>query len=169
MPVLATKTVNDQLVYYDYAYPNRWLDAFGPSVVKFLEEGFYPLQAANQPAWGTATLVNASTVAAVGGAQGAQFIITTAGADCENMPGRSANGDVKSLTCKPSSMDAASATCKAVGQGGICQKGPFDERTYKAPVKSATASTYRSPSSRSPAAGRALSRAWNSQVLAHFL
>lgn len=81
MAVLATKTVNDHLVYYDNALSWRWLDAFGPSVVKFLEEGFLPLQAANQPAWGTATLVNASTVAAVAGATGAQFIITTAGAD----------------------------------------------------------------------------------------
>ncbi len=30
-----------------------------------------------------------------------------------------------------------------------------------------TAATYASPSSRSPAIGRAFSRAWNSQLLAH--
>ncbi|MFH1078438.1 MAG: hypothetical protein V1745_04150, partial [Patescibacteria group bacterium] len=69
----------------------------------------------------------------------ASVCITSAAAgDCANMPGNSTNSDVKSLTCKTSVMDVASATCKAITGGGICGKGPFDERTYKAPVTAAT-------------------------------
>jgi len=33
-----TKTVNNALVYYDSVYPNRWYDAYGPKVGKYLQE-----------------------------------------------------------------------------------------------------------------------------------
>jgi len=71
MGVLAQKTVNDNLVYYDLAYTWRWLDAWGPNVVKFLEEGVAtPYAAANSLAHMTTTLVNLSTIANVAGAAG---------------------------------------------------------------------------------------------------
>jgi hypothetical protein len=70
------------LVWYDGSYPHRWLDALGPNVVKLVEDfQTFPIQAANQPAWGLATLVGATTLAPVSGALGGEGIITTAGAD----------------------------------------------------------------------------------------
>lgn len=81
MSVIQT-TVNGNLVWYDGAYPHRWLDALGPNVVKFIENfQQFPIQAANAPAWGLATLVNASTLAPVAGADGGALLITTAGAE----------------------------------------------------------------------------------------
>lgn len=81
MAVLATKTVNDQLVYYDYAHSNRWLDAFGPSVYKVELKAPLALQAANSLAAWKTTLVNASTIADAPDIAGGAFIITTAGAE----------------------------------------------------------------------------------------
>ncbi|RQW79241.1 MAG: hypothetical protein EHM79_20830 [Geobacter sp.] len=86
MATLASKTVNGQLVYYDAAYPHRWLDARGPDVVKWLEEGqATPYAAANNLAGCTSTIVEAgagdTTIANVAGATGGQILITTAAAD----------------------------------------------------------------------------------------
>lgn len=81
MAVLASKTVNDQLVYYDYALANRWLDAFGPSVAKVELRSPIALQAANSLAAWKTTLVNASAIADTAGVAGGAFTITTAGAD----------------------------------------------------------------------------------------
>jgi len=82
MAVLATKTVNDQLVYYDASCSWRWLDAFGPNVVKFIEEGVAtPYAAANSLAHMTTTLVNLSTIANAAGATGGALLITTAAAE----------------------------------------------------------------------------------------
>jgi hypothetical protein len=75
------RMIKGNLAYYD-SHLCRILNAFGPSVVKFIEEFVgLPIQAANQPAWGTATLVGASTLADVAGADGGCAIITTAGAE----------------------------------------------------------------------------------------
>ena len=80
MANLAEKTVNGQLVYYEQPYAWRWLDAYGPDVVKFLEEGVAtPYAAANSLGHMTTTLVNASTIANVAGATGGALLITTAG------------------------------------------------------------------------------------------
>lgn len=81
MAVLATKTVNDQLVYYDYAHPWRWLDAVGPSVFKVELKAPLALQAANSLAAWKTTLVNASSIADAADVAGGAFIITTAGAE----------------------------------------------------------------------------------------
>lgn len=82
MAVLASKTVNDQLVYFDNAYSYRWLDAIGPAVVKEILEGHNtPYAAANALAGWNTTLVNASTIANVAGATGGAIIITGAGAE----------------------------------------------------------------------------------------
>jgi len=82
MAVVATKTVNDQLVYYDAAYAHRWLDAYGPNVVKWLEEGQQtPYLAANSLACCTTTLVTTGAgeaIANVAGATGGEILITTA-------------------------------------------------------------------------------------------
>jgi len=86
MGVFAQKTVNDHLVYYDAAYPWRWLDAFGPDVVKFLENGVAtPYAAANSLGHMTTTLVNASTIANVAGATGGALLITTAAAEHDGL------------------------------------------------------------------------------------
>lgn len=81
MAVLATKTVNDNLVYYDNAYPHRWLDAIGPDVYKIELKAPIALQAANSLAAWKTTLVNASTIADAPDIAGGAFIITTAGAE----------------------------------------------------------------------------------------
>lgn len=81
MAVLATKTVNDNLVYYDYALSHRWLDAFGPDVAKVELRAPLALQAANSLAAWKTTLVNLSTIADTAGVAGGAFTITTAGAD----------------------------------------------------------------------------------------
>jgi hypothetical protein len=93
MATLASKTVNGQLVYYDSAYPNRWLEAFGPNVCKVVEEFQYtPISAADTVAGWTTTLVEGgageSTVALVGGATGGALLITTDGNEHDgvNMP-----------------------------------------------------------------------------------
>jgi len=81
MAVLATKTVNDQLVYHDNAYAWRWLDAFGPNVAKVELRAPLALQAANSLAAWKTTLVNASAIADTAGVAGGAFTITTANAD----------------------------------------------------------------------------------------
>lgn len=81
MAVLATKTVNDNLVYYDNAYAHRWLDAIGPDVCKIELKAPLALQAANSLAAWKTTLVNASTIADTPDIAGGAFIITTAGAE----------------------------------------------------------------------------------------
>lgn len=81
MAQLASKTVNGQLVYYDAAYPQRWLDARGPNVVKWLEEGqATPYQAANLLACCTTTTVSVGagdSIVNVAGATGGEIVITT--------------------------------------------------------------------------------------------
>lgn len=81
MANLATKTVNGQLVYYDEAYPNRWLDAFGPDVCKMELRAPIALQAANSLAAWKVSLVNASTIADTPDIAGGAFIITSAAAE----------------------------------------------------------------------------------------
>jgi len=82
MGAVATKTVADQLVVYDSAYPHRWLDAYGPDVVKWLEEGVQtPYLAANELACCTTTVVSTGagdSIANVAGATGGEILITTA-------------------------------------------------------------------------------------------
>jgi hypothetical protein len=81
MAVLATKTVNDNLVYYDNAYPHRWLDAFGPNVAKVELRAPLALQAASSLAAWKTSVVNGSTIADVAGVAGGAFLITTDSAD----------------------------------------------------------------------------------------
>jgi hypothetical protein len=80
MGVLASKIVNDQLVLYDSSYAHRWLDAYGPNVVKWLEEGVQtPYLAANQLACCTTTAVSAGvgdSIVNVEGAAGGGILIT---------------------------------------------------------------------------------------------
>ncbi len=77
-----TKAVGQSLVQYDSALPYRWFDAVGPTAVKVLEEFQQTAFAsANNMAACTTTLVNASTVALVAGANGGQVLISTAGAE----------------------------------------------------------------------------------------
>ena len=80
MGAVATKTVVDQLVVYDSTYPHRWLDAYGPNVVKWLEDGVEtPYQAANELACCTTTVVSTGvgdSVANVEGAAGGGILIT---------------------------------------------------------------------------------------------
>ena len=81
MGAVASKTVVDQLVFYDSTYPHRWLNAFGPDVAKWLEEGVAtPYQAANLLACCTTTVVSAGSgdsVVNVAGATGGALVITT--------------------------------------------------------------------------------------------
>lgn len=48
-----------------------------------------------------------------------------------------------------------------------CTSGTKFSRSAAFQTSGSSAATYSSPSSRSPATGRALSSAWNSQVFAH--
>src|SRR5512146_1873059 len=81
MGELAQKTVNGQLVFYDSSYPYRWLDAFGPAVVKIIEEFQQAHFQADDSlaAWNT-TLVEAgageTTLALVNGSATGELIIT---------------------------------------------------------------------------------------------
>jgi hypothetical protein len=81
MGVLASKIVNDQLVLYDSSYAHRWLDAYGPNVVKWIEDGVEtPYLAANQLACCETTVVSTGvgdSVANVQGAFGGGILITT--------------------------------------------------------------------------------------------
>lgn len=75
-----TKWVNSNLVYYD---GQRWLDAIGPTVCKFIEDFVgTPFSAADTPAGWTVTLVEGgageSTVALTDGAGGLLLITTDA-------------------------------------------------------------------------------------------
>jgi hypothetical protein len=82
MTSLYSKWVNEQLVFYDGTATQRWVDAVGPDVVKFLDDFTNtPFAAANSPAAYTTTLVNLSTVALEAGATGGVLLITTAGAE----------------------------------------------------------------------------------------
>lgn len=70
------------IVYWD-THRNRWLDAFGPTVCKFIEEFVHlPVDdTTGLPQEFTCTAVNASTVALRTGVAGGVCTITTAGAD----------------------------------------------------------------------------------------
>lgn len=85
MSVIQT-SVSDNLVWYDGAYPHRWLDAMGPNVVKVIEDfQSTPFASADSPAAWTVTLVETgageTTLALVGGAPGGELLITTDAAD----------------------------------------------------------------------------------------
>ncbi|MCI0479580.1 glucosaminidase domain-containing protein, partial [Candidatus Uhrbacteria bacterium] len=56
--------------------------------------------------------------------------ITTAVANCSDLPGNSTNDAVRALNCSSDVLDVSSATCKPIAEGGICAQGPFDEKTY---------------------------------------
>jgi hypothetical protein len=78
-----SKWVNGNLVYVDSANKQRWLDAIGPNVCKFLEDFVAtPFASADTPAAWTVTLVEAgggeSTVALTDGAGGLLLITTDA-------------------------------------------------------------------------------------------
>jgi len=82
MTVMHSKWDEGQLIFYDSTEPQRYVDAFGPDVVKFIDEFVQtPFSAANAPACYTTTLVNLSTVALEAGATGGNLLITTAGAE----------------------------------------------------------------------------------------
>lgn len=78
--------VNGQKIYCDAAFQRRWLDAFGPDVVKCIENFQQTaFDGADLPAAWTVTLVEAgagdSTVALMAGANGGQLLITTDAAE----------------------------------------------------------------------------------------
>lgn len=78
-----SKWVNGALVFIDSQYKQRWLDAIGPSVCKFLEDFVgTPFASADNPAAWTATLVEGgggeTTVALTDGAGGLLLITTDA-------------------------------------------------------------------------------------------
>lgn len=86
MGVLAQKTVNGQLVYYESGYEYRWLDAFGPAVNKVLEEFVHGrVASADTLAGWTTTLVEGgggeSTVALVQGSDSGELLLTSDAAD----------------------------------------------------------------------------------------
>jgi hypothetical protein len=81
MGSLMTKWVGSQLVYYDAGATERWLDAVGPDVVKFLDDFTNtPFAGADSPAAYTTTLVevgdNQTTVALEAGAASGVLLIT---------------------------------------------------------------------------------------------
>lgn len=79
MAVLATKTVNDHLVYYDAAYSNRWLDVVGPSVTKW---DFGPNTViSTTTAVGAVVTQTNGTMVAVDSLSGGAFLFTLGGAD----------------------------------------------------------------------------------------
>jgi hypothetical protein len=79
MAVLATKTVNDNLVYYDNAYPHRWLDAIGPNVVKYSFDASKVISTTTAAGF-TPTLTNGTLVSADSTTGGA-VVFTLAGAE----------------------------------------------------------------------------------------
>jgi len=86
MGSLYSKWVGEQLVFYDGTASQRWLDAQGPDVAKFLEEFVRtPFASADTLAGWTTTLVEDgggdTTVALEAGAAGGVLLITTDAAD----------------------------------------------------------------------------------------
>ena len=81
-----TKTVNNALVYYDSVYPNRWYDAYGPNVYKYLQE-FITIDsdaATGDPTEWEVTVVEAgagTSTAVVTDVAGGALLITTAADD----------------------------------------------------------------------------------------
>lgn len=80
-----TTNVRGQFVYYDNAYAHRWLDAFGPNVVKVVEEFQKTYLVSDTIAGATTTLVETgageTTLGLVAGANGGELLITTDAAD----------------------------------------------------------------------------------------
>lgn len=86
MGTCGSTTVNGQIVFFDRDYAHRWLEAFGPDVVKVIENFVQtPFSGADAPAAWTTTLVEGgageTTVALMGGANGGQLLITTDAAE----------------------------------------------------------------------------------------
>ena len=77
-----TKSLHNAYVLYDSVYPNRWYDAFGGPVTKYVQDfQGYPVDNTTfLPTEFVTTLVNASTCVPTDAAGGA-MLITTAGAD----------------------------------------------------------------------------------------
>lgn len=61
--VVNSKWVNGQLVYYDARYPQRWIDAVGPGVRKFVPAyGVHPVDdTTGNVTWGVVTATSAGT------------------------------------------------------------------------------------------------------------
>jgi hypothetical protein len=81
-----TGNVRGQFVFFDNAFAHRWLDAFGPNVVKVVEEfQKTPFDAADTPGGCTVTLAETgagdTTLALAAGANGGELLITTDAAD----------------------------------------------------------------------------------------
>lgn len=81
--LMNSKWLSGNLVFYDQANPSRWLDAFGPTVCKFLEDWVgTPFITVDSPGGWTVTLVETgaaeSTIALIDGAGGLAYIITDA-------------------------------------------------------------------------------------------
>lgn len=77
-----SRWVDSQLVFYDDSEPQRWLDAFGPDVVKFIEEFVNtPFASADNLAGWKTTLVEGgggdTTLALEAGATGGVLLLTT--------------------------------------------------------------------------------------------
>jgi len=79
---VATKYLHNAYVLYDSEHPNRWYDAWGEGVIKYLQEfiGIPTDDATGMPTEFTNTLVGASTFGIADVAGGAA-LLTAAGAD----------------------------------------------------------------------------------------
>jgi hypothetical protein len=88
MAVLASKTVNDQLVYHDAALPWRWLDAIGPNVVKWhlLPEDVISTTTA---VGSTITATNGTLIAVDSANGGGAILVTVAGGDNDKVEAQS--------------------------------------------------------------------------------
>lgn len=77
-----TKTVNENMVFYDAALTHRWYDAIGPDVFKLELKAPIAVQAANSLANMKTTLAGASTIADAPDVAGGGILITcVVGAD----------------------------------------------------------------------------------------
>jgi hypothetical protein len=86
MSSLYSKWVNEQLVFFDGANSQRWLDAIGPDVVKVMEDFAHtPFASADNMAAFTTTLTGASTAALEAGATGGVLLLTTAGTEDDGL------------------------------------------------------------------------------------
>ena len=76
MSQTAVKYIHNHAVLYDPDYPHRWIDVFGPNVVKtFFDAAQY------NNAMYTETAVNASTIAGAASLDGGPLVFTAGGAD----------------------------------------------------------------------------------------
>jgi len=82
-----SKWIQGNLVYHDSAFTERWLDAIGPTVCKFLEDFVTtPFAAANAPAGYASTLSAACTVVLMTSSFPAGYlVVTTAGVDDDGL------------------------------------------------------------------------------------